>query len=100
MRYGLVGEIVAVDGRRDDLLAVLLEAAGDAMPGNMHYVVHTSDAHPDSVWVTEIWESREAHAASLELASVQALIGKARPLIAGFGTRIELTPHGGYGLPS
>ena len=40
----------------------------------------------------------DSHDASLELASVQQTIAKARPLIAGFGARATTTPVGGIGL--
>jgi hypothetical protein len=36
--------------------------------------------------------------ASLGLAAVQVAIAKGRPLIAGFGNRVETVPIGGYGL--
>jgi quinol monooxygenase YgiN len=46
-----------------------------------------------------VWQSAEHHQASLQLASVQATIAAARPLIAGFADRVEFTPLGGKGLP-
>ena len=44
------------------------------------------------IWIVELWDSKEAHAASLQLPEVQAAIAKGRPLIAGFGTRAEFKP--------
>jgi quinol monooxygenase YgiN len=54
---------------------------------------------PDALWVTEVWVSRDAHRASLQLPEVQAAIAKGRPLIAGFDSRAETTVLGGIGLP-
>jgi quinol monooxygenase YgiN len=51
------------------------------------------------MWVTEVWESPEAHAASLGLPAVQAAIERGRPLIAAFAQRIETRPNGGIGVP-
>ena len=68
------------------------------MPGCLSYVVAKDPDDPDSLWVTEVWESAEAHAASLQLPDVQAAIGRGRPLIAGFESRFETTPVGGIGL--
>jgi quinol monooxygenase YgiN len=45
--------------------------------------VGVNDAVPDTVFVCELWESPEAHRASLELESVQAAIEEAMPLLTG-----------------
>ena len=95
--YGLIGRIRAVGGKRDDLAAILA-AMGD-MPGCVSYVVALEDSDPQALWVTEVWESAEAHAASLNVPAVQAAIERGRPLIASFDQRIETQPIGGIGLP-
>jgi len=94
--YGLIGQIVAVDGKRDELAAVL--AAMGSMPGCVSYVVATDPGEPDTLWVTEVWERKEAHTDSLGLPEVQAAIAAGRPMIAGFGSRVETEPIGGIGL--
>jgi quinol monooxygenase YgiN len=96
--YGLIGRIKSVAGKRDNLVAVLVENER-GMPGCLSYVVALDTADPDALWVTEVWESREAHRASLSLPAVQAAIGRGRPLIAGFDSRVETSPIGGIGLP-
>lgn len=95
--YGLIGKMIATPGQRDALLAILLEGTAD-MPGCLSYVVAVDPADADTLWITEVWDSRESHAASLQLPAVQAAIAKGRPLIAGFGSRVETTPMGGHGL--
>lgn len=95
--YGLIGRIRAVDGRRDDLANILVGMG--QLPGCLSYVVATEESDPAAIWVTEVWESAEAHAASLELPAVQAAIERGRPLIASFDQRIETLPVGGIGLP-
>ena len=62
------------------------------MPGNLAYLIAEDTANPDSIWITEVWQTQADHAASLALPAVQATIAKARPLIAGFGTRVETRP--------
>jgi quinol monooxygenase YgiN len=96
--YGLIGRIDAVPGQRDALVAALLKGSRD-MPGCLSYVVGLDATRPDAVWVTEVWESRAHHEASLGLPAVRAAIAEARPLIAGFGDRVETIPLGGYPLP-
>lgn len=96
--YGLIGKMSAVAGQRDALAAVLLEGTGE-MPGCLSYVVATDPEDPDGLWITEVWDSRESHRASLALPAVKAAIERGRPLIAGFGQRVETEPLGGFGLP-
>ena len=95
--YGLIGKITTVPGKRDEFAAILLEGTG-GMPGCLSYVVAADPADADALWVTEVWDSQASHKASLSLPSVQAAIAKGRPLIAGFGNRVETQPIGGVGL--
>jgi quinol monooxygenase YgiN len=78
----LHGRLAAMPGRRDELLSILIEGGGeDPLPGCRLYVVALDEQDPDAVWVTEIWESTEAHAASLTMARVRERIGRAMPLV-------------------
>lgn len=95
--YGLIGKINAVDGQRDELMSILIGGVA-GMPGCRSYVVAKDIADDNAIWVTEVWESKELHAASLSLPSVQQAIAKGRPLIAGFGERFETVPVGGHGI--
>ena len=90
-QYGLLGQMLAQPGQRAALVAILSGGTG-AMPGNIAYLIGEDSANPDAIWIVELWDSKEAHAASLHLPAVQAAIGKARPLLAGFGTRAEFKP--------
>ena len=90
-QYGLLGQMMAAPGQRAELVAILSEGTG-TMPGNIAYLIGEDSANPDAIWIVELWESKEAHAASLKLPAVQAAIKKGRPLIAGFGTRAEFKP--------
>jgi quinol monooxygenase YgiN len=97
--YGLQGKMVAKPGQRGALLALLLEASrGVPLPGCRLYVVSEVAAEPDAIAITEVWDDRDAHQASLKLERVRALIARARPLIASMGQPVELRPVGGQGL--
>ena len=98
--YGLCGKIVATSGQGDALAGHLLDAAAalEDTEGCRLYIVSRDPADAEAVWVVEVWESAEAHRASLELGSVQELIARARPIIAAMGERFELQPIGGKGL--
>ena len=95
--YGIIGKMIAVDGKRDELIDILLDGTKD-MPGCLSYIIATDDADYNAIWITEAWDSKESHLASLTLESVQNAIAKGKPLIAGFGERHETTPVGGQGL--
>jgi quinol monooxygenase YgiN len=95
--YGLIGQMKAAPGKRDDLVAILSEST-QGMPGCLSYIVAADAADADALWITEVWTDKDSHAASLQLPAVQAAIAKARPIIAGFGHRFETVPVGGVGL--
>lgn len=95
--YGLIGRIRATPGQGTALAAILLEGTPE-MPGCLSYVVAQDPGDADALWITEVWESAEAHQASLTLPAVQAAIARGRPLIAGFDNRTETRPLGGTGL--
>src|SRR5258708_18128219 len=80
-RYGMCGKILAKEGQRDALLEILLEASRTPMKGCEIYIVSKSPSEPDAIWVMEVWQTEADHDASLNLDSVKALIGRARPLI-------------------
>lgn len=89
--YGLIGEMIAAPGKRAELIAILAAGTRD-MPGNIAYLIAEDLANPDSIWITEVWSTRTDHANSLKLPAVQAAIASARPLLGGFGKRIETRP--------
>lgn len=95
--FGLIGKIKTTAGQRDALIGILIEGTS-AMPGCLSYVVARDSTDADAIWVTEVWESREHHQASLSLPGVQQAIARGRAMIAGFGERFETDPIGGHGL--
>jgi quinol monooxygenase YgiN len=95
--YGLIGQMKAAPGKRDELVTILSEGT-EGMPGCLSYIVARDATDADALWITEVWTDKTSHAASLQLPAVQAAIAKARPIIAGFGHRFETAPVGGVGL--
>lgn len=96
--YGLIGKMTAAPGQRDTLIALMLEGT-TTMPGCLSYVLATDPEDADAIWITEVWDSKDSHAASLTLPEVRETIARARPLIAGFEKGTITTPVGGVGLP-
>ena len=95
--HGLIGKMIAVEGKRDELIKILLDGVS-GMPGCLSYVVAKDPKDANGIWITEVWDSAESHKASLKLPSVRAAIAKGRPLIAGFGESFPTEPVGGHGL--
>ncbi len=95
--YGLIGKFTAKAGTRDDLAKILLEGIG-GMPGCLSYVVAVDPADDNILWITEVWENKESHEASLGLPAVQDAIKRGRPLIDGMEMIATTNPVGGYGL--
>ncbi|MGJ5755047.1 quinol monooxygenase YgiN [Streptomyces puniciscabiei] len=99
MTYGCIASMKTTPGSRDEVVAILLGAAeGLRAAGCDAYVVGLADDDDVTIWVTEVWRSKEHHDASLELPQARAAIGKAMPLLTGEFTKQELAIAGGLGL--
>ena len=95
--YGLIGKMTVVAGKRDELLAILLEGTGE-MPGCLSYVVAKDPTDANGIWITEVWDSEQSHKASLSLPAVKQATTRGKPLIAGFSNSTVTEPVGGHGL--
>jgi len=79
-----MGSLRVMPGKRDELVAVLtrykpeLEASGCLV-----YEVGVNESTPDRVYVLEVWESAEAHRASLGTGSIREGLHEALPLLDG-----------------
>ena len=87
--WGMIAKIRARPGQRAALIAVLNSDWG-AMPGCIAYFVAEDLKDPDLIWVTEYWESKAVHDASLDLPGVKEAIAEGRPMIAGFEVSAEM----------
>jgi len=95
--HGLIGKMNAAPGQRDLLISILLEGTTE-MPGCLSYIVAKDSKDENGIWISEVWDSKESHAGSLKLPSVQQAIARARPLIAGMEQGATTIPVGGVGL--
>jgi len=97
--YGLVGKFTTHAGKRDALISALAASTGD-LPGCLSYIVARDINDADTLWVTEVWDNRDSHAASLKLPAVQTAIQQARAWIRSI-ERVAMTePVSGLGLGS
>lgn len=97
-KYAMFGKLTAHPGKREELAKMMLEVDTlNDMEGCIYYILHEAEDEPDVLWITELWESQEAHAASLKNEKVRELIGRCRHLIAEAGG-VKVRPIGGKGF--
>ncbi len=84
MTFANAGTLGAAPGKRDELVAHLIRRSNALTAlGCLLYEVGVNEDDADTVFVIELWESTEAHQASLNNSEVQASILKAKPLLSG-----------------
>ncbi|MDA0566286.1 antibiotic biosynthesis monooxygenase [Streptomonospora sp. S1-112] len=99
MTYGTINSMKAKPGRRDEVVAILLSGADGLRAAGCHlYVVGTAADDDVTVWISEVWESREHHEASLQLPETREAISAAMPMLAGEFTSQEVRVQGGVGV--
>jgi quinol monooxygenase YgiN len=97
--FGYINAIEARPDHRDEVVAILLEAvAGLRGAGCLQYTVAVDPDDEVTIRVTEVWESEEAHRASLELPETRAAIARAMPLLSGEFETAATEVRGGLGL--
>lgn len=93
-RFSIFGELVAVDGKRDELVNILKDAELLLLKKNVDcqlYSVNVSPDKPNSVFVFEIWTDEASHQNSLQDEEVLSLIMKAKPIIKEMNRHYTLT---------
>lgn len=101
-KHGRFGKMIAKSGQRDALAALMLQAASDVETlgeGCYVYMISTSDAEPDAVWIHEVWETEEAANAALQLDAVRAMIPRVMELVERFEDSVRVDVLGGKGVP-
>jgi quinol monooxygenase YgiN len=97
--HGYINSMKTRPGRRDDVVAILLSGAdGLREAGCELYVVSVAEDDDVTIWVSEVWASKQHHDDSLQLPEAKAAIATAIPMLAGDFTSQELTVMGGLGV--
>lgn len=99
MKFGMQAVITAKEGKGGELVDIMLEAsqAVAEMEGCLLYLVQQSLTDDSKVLITEVWASKESHAASLTNETVRTLIMKAKPIIVDMD-HIPAKYIGGHGI--
>jgi quinol monooxygenase YgiN len=96
--WGMIAKITVLPGKREEMMGVLKTSAAN-MPGCLSYVVAKDASDENVMWVTEVWNSRASHDASLSLPAVKEAIPRGKALVANFERVAETIPVWGVGLP-
>lgn len=99
--YLLHGKLTAKPEKAEELANILLKASKlvSTAKGCKLYVISKDKNDVNSVYVTEIWDTKEDHDNSLNVEGVRELIMTAMPILDGQLTKgQELEILGGAGL--
>lgn len=100
-KYFLHGKFTAQSGYRDELSNILLDASrlvASAKGCNL-YIIGIDPKDGNTVFVTEVWDSKEDHDNSLKVEGVGELIKRTMLILDGQPTRgQELEILGGAGI--
>jgi quinol monooxygenase YgiN len=97
--YGYIGSMKTKPGKRDEVVTILLSGLdGLKRVGCIQYTVGGAASDDVTIWTTEVWESKEAHQASLDLPETKEAITKAMPMLTAEFSRVETDVSGGLGL--
>lgn len=91
--FGLVTKINALPGKHSQLVEVLQGVTQLAfrIPGCMYYVVSNVSADPDSVFITEFWDTRASQQSAFAMAGIHEVMVQAQVLTRDFQQH-ELQP--------
>ena len=93
--FSQINKITAVAGKREEVHRLVMSGS-DQMPGCRSYIVASDVENDDVIWVTEVWDSAEMHAASMDIPEVKAAVTQAMPMIAGYETVATTSPAGDW----
>ena len=99
--YLLHGKLTAKAGHTNELASILIEASNlvAKAEGCKLYIIGKDENDPRSVYITEIWDSKDDHDNSLNIEGVKELIMKAMPILDGQPVKgQELEILGGTGI--
>lgn len=97
--YGWIGVFTAHDGKRDELIANLLEGSAKLASGCLNFIVSRDPTDDALVWVSEVWTDEASHDAAHSAPELDEARIKIKDLIASITPVATIDPVGGVGLP-
>ena len=97
--FGYINSFETQPGSRDEVVAILLaDVESLRAVGCLQYTVAVDPGDEVTIRVCEVWESEQAHAASLQLPETKAAIARAMPMLSGEFETAATEVRGGLGL--
>ncbi len=100
-KYGLSVKFTSTENNGQKLSFILLKASElvSTAQGCQLYLVSLDNEDSNTLWTTEIWDSKEDHDNSLKVMGVNELISQVMPLLAASPERCkEIKIIGGFGI--
>ena len=97
MSYALINRLTAKPGRRDEVVANLLDSGRsfDDDDACLLYLVAEASEDVDAIWVVDLWTSEERHAEALQDPSLRSVVAETIAMLEGPPEQIEVRPRGG-----
>ena len=84
--YGLIVKLTSASGRRAELIEALGGDDSHTVAGCLSFIVAKDSADGDVLWITEVWDSKASHQASLALPPSKAGLPAIETLVVGHKT--------------
>jgi quinol monooxygenase YgiN len=99
-RYALINKMTVKPGKRDEVIAILLESGKpfNDNPTCILYLVYKDRKDTNTIWVEDVWASQDDHTAAMSTPAMRSYITKCVALLEGVPEQIQIEPAGGKGL--
>ena len=100
LQYALYTRFITHSNKGNALIEILKKANQivSATNGCRLYIINHEMGNNDHIWVTELWDTPEAHAISLTLDGCKELVMEAMPLLASPPEQTVLKAVAGKGV--
>jgi quinol monooxygenase YgiN len=97
MTYALINRLTAKPGRRDEVVANLLDSGASFADDDacLLYLVAESTEGGDAIWVVDLWTSEERHAEALQGDDVRSVVKDTLAMLEGPPEQFVIRPRGG-----
>lgn len=97
MNYVLINKMTTKPGKRQEVIAIMLEA-GISFNDNsacLLYLVSGSKDDPNAIWVQDVWTNQADHEAAMQTETMMRYIKKTIPLLEDMPEQFQVVPAGG-----
>ncbi len=92
--YGVIAKLTLHPGKREEVIALLSENSRN-LPGCFSYIIADDLGNGNTLWITEVWESKASHDASLNFRAGQAILPRVQQMTVIFEKIAETIPVAG-----